>query len=49
MIGQIYLRKIKYVEYQFFDGKMKDPYNDVRSAALRVVANNWKTIYSAEI
>ena len=28
---------------------MKDPYNDVRSAALEVVANNWKSIYSAEI
>ena len=33
----------------FFDEKMKDPYNDVRSAALEVVANNWKSIYSAEI
>ena len=33
----------------FFDEKIKDPYNDVRSAALEVVANNWKSIYSAEI
>ena len=33
----------------FFDEKIKDPYNDVRSAALEVVANNWKNIYSAEI
>ena len=33
----------------FFDGKIKEPYNDVRSAALEVVANNWKSIYSAEI
>ena len=33
----------------FFDEKMKDPYNYVRSAALEVVANNWKSIYSAEI
>ena len=28
---------------------MKDPFNDVGSAALEVVANNWKSIYSAEI
>ena len=33
----------------FFDEKIKDPYKDVRSAALEVVANNWKSIYSAEI
>ena len=33
----------------FFDQKIKEPYNDVRSAALEVVANNWKSIYSAEI
>ena len=33
----------------FFDEKIKEPYNDVRSAALEVVANNWKSIYSAEI
>ena len=33
----------------FFGEKIKDPYNDVRSAALEVVANNWKSIYSAEI
>ena len=33
----------------FFDEKIKDPYNDVRSAALEVVANEWKSIYSAEI
>ena len=32
-----------------FDEKIKEPYNDVRSAALEVVANNWKSIYSAEI
>ena len=30
-----------------FDEKIKDPYKDVRSAALEVVANNWKSIYSA--
>ena len=34
---------------KFFYGKIKEPYNDVRSAALEVVANNWKSIYSAEI
>ena len=33
----------------FFDEKIKEPCNDVRSAALEVVANNWKSIYSAEI
>ena len=33
----------------FFYEKIKDPYKDVRSAALEVVANNWKSIYSAEI
>ena len=33
----------------FFDEKIRDPYNDVRSAALEVVANNWKSIYSTEI
>ena len=33
----------------FFDEKIKDPYKDVRSAALQVVAKNWKSIYSAEI
>ena len=33
----------------FFDEKIKDPYKDVRSAALEVVANKWKSIYSAEI
>ena len=34
---------------KFFDEKIKEPYNDVRSAALEVVANKWKSIYSAEI
>ena len=33
----------------FLNEKIKDPYKDVRSAALEVVANNWKSIYSAEI
>ena len=33
----------------FFDEKIKEPYNDVRSAALEVVANKWTSIYSAEI
>ena len=33
----------------FFVEKIKDRYNGVRSAALEVVANNWKSIYSAEI
>ena len=28
---------------------MKEPYKDVRSAALEVVAKKWKSIYSAEI
>ena len=28
---------------------MKEPYNDVRSAALKAVAKNWKSVYSAEI
>ena len=32
-----------------FDETIKQPYNDVRSAALEVVANKWKSIYSAEI
>ena len=29
--------------------KIKEPYNDVRSAALEVVANNWKSLNNAEI
>ena len=33
----------------FFDEKIKDRYNGVRSAALEVVANNWKSLYNAEI
>ena len=33
----------------FFDEKIKDPYKDVRSAALEVIANNWKSLYNAEI
>ena len=33
----------------FFVEKMKEPYNDVRSVALEVAANNWKSLYSAEI
>ena len=33
----------------FFDEKIKDPYKDVRSAALEVVANNWKSLNNAEI
>ena len=33
----------------FFWWKIKDPCNDVGSAALEVVANNWKSLYSAEI
>ena len=33
----------------FFDEKIKDPYKDVRSAALEVVANNWKSLCNAEI
>ena len=28
---------------------MKEPYNDVRSAALKAVAKNWKSVYNAEI
>ena len=34
---------------KFFDEKTKEPYNDVRSAALKAVANNWKSLYNAEI
>ena len=34
---------------KFFDEKIKEPYNDVRSAALKAVANNWKSLYNAEI
>ena len=33
----------------FFDEKIKDRYNDVRCVALKVVANNWKSLYNAEI
>ena len=29
--------------------KIKETYNDVRSAALKAVAKNWKSIYNAEI
>ena len=34
---------------RIFDDKIKETFKDVRSAALEVVANNWKSIYSAEI
>ena len=34
---------------KIFDQKMKEPYNDVRSAALKAVAKNWKSVYNAEI
>ena len=34
---------------KFFDEKIKEPYTDVRSAALKAVANNWKSMYNAEI
>ena len=34
---------------RFFDEKIKEPYNDVGYAALKAVANNWKSIYNAEI
>ena len=48
--GSVYTLRILGVFFaSFFDEKIKDPYNDVRSAALEVVANNWKSIYSAEI
>ena len=33
----------------FCHEKIKDPYNDVGSAALEVVANNWKSLNNAEI
>ena len=48
--GTVYTSFILRVLFaSFFDEKIKDPYNDVRSAAFEVVANNWKSIYSAEI
>ena len=48
--GTVYTLRILGVFFaSFFDEKIKDPYKDVRSAPLQVVANNWKSIYSAEI
>ena len=34
---------------KFFDEDIKELYNNVRSAALKAVANYWKSIYNAEI
>ena len=48
--GSVYTSFILGVFFgKFFDEKIKEPYNDVRSAALKAVANNWKSIYNAEI
>ena len=44
MRNLVQIKDFRCFVWLFFVEKIEDPYNDVGSAALKVVANNWKSL-----